>query len=210
MIPARRRGWRAQARASSRCKSRRLPDCETRSHGRISGTRSAPTRQEDSMRARSARLRCSACRAATVPLAVASQRGGAEPTYFDVPRGRASARCRRGARARRRRLLHGAEDAASSASSIPKTGKVEEIPLGPEFGAARRHRRTRRRGVDHRRRPECDRARRPEDARRARLAARQGRRVRQSQHAHVRREGPRLVYRPERLLRPPRSRRPTT
>ena len=47
----------------------------------------------------------------------------------------------------------------------PATGEVREIPLGDGFGAARRDRRARRRAVDHRRRPERDRARRPGDRR---------------------------------------------
>ena len=71
----------------------------------------------------------------------------------------------------------------------PKTGKYEEIPLGPSSAPHGVIVGPGRRAVDHRRRPECDRARRPEDPRGAGVAARQGCRLRQSQHAHVRRKG---------------------
>ena len=87
----------------------------------------------------------------------------------------------------------------------PKTGKFEEIALGSRLRAARRDRRPRRRGVDHRRRSERDRARRRQDPCREGLAAAQGHAERQPQHAHLRPQGPRLVYRAERLLRPARS-----
>ena len=46
----------------------------------------------------------------------------------------------------------------------PKTGKNEEIPLGPRRGAAWRHRRAGRRALGHRGRPERDRPRRSGDA----------------------------------------------
>ena len=116
----------------------------------------------------------------------------------------ASARCGGGAATRRSGLLHGAgHGQARHPRSRDRQGRGN--CAGSQFGAPWRDRRSGRRPVDHRRRPECDRARRPEDPRRARLGARQGRRVRQHEHARVRREGPRLVHGPDRLLRPARS-----
>ncbi len=71
----------------------------------------------------------------------------------------------------------------------PATGKVEEVALGRQLRAARRHRRPRRRAVDHRWRPERDRARRSEDARGQAVGASVVGVERQPQHADVRSAG---------------------
>ncbi len=68
----------------------------------------------------------------------------------------------------------------------PAIGQVEEIPLGREFGAARRRRRPRRRAVDHRRRPERDRSRRRGDAGGARWPLPREAAIREPQHADLR------------------------
>ena len=108
-------------------------------------------------------------------------------------------------RARRAGLLHGAGD-RQARHPRPDDRQVRGDSARPQLGAARRGRRPRRRAVDHRWRPERDRARRLR--RRAPCAC--GRcpptSNTQPQHADLRREGPRLVHRPERLLRPARSR----
>ena len=139
------------------------------------------------------------------PLAPQCRGGGVEPAYFDVARG-AHPHDVAAAPAPGGPVYYTAQTTGKLGILDPEDRQVRGDSAGSQFGAAWRDRRARRRAVDHRRRPECDRARRPEDARGARLAARQGRRVRQPQHAHVRREGPRLVHRPDRLLRPARPR----
>ena len=114
-------------------------------------------------------FRCSSAVAAAAPLApqaAAAARAGL------LRRGArlASARCRGGARAGRARLLHGAGDRPAR-HPRSEDRQVRGNRARPRFRAARRDRRSRRRAVDHRQRPERDRARRPEDPRGARLAA---------------------------------------
>ena len=118
---------------------------------------------------------------------------------------RAPARRRGRAGARRARLLHGAEH-RQARHPRPEDGQGRRDRAGAAVVAARRDRRSRRRPVDHRQRPERDRARRSRHARGEALAAAAGDGLREPQHGDLRPEGPDLVHGPDRHLRPPRPR----
>ena len=120
-------------------------------------------------------------------------------TYFPVPSGGQPARC--GAGAGRHRSSTPAQGSGHLGRLDPQTGKDENSPDRFGLGAAWRHRRPGRRGLDHRRRPERQCALRSEDQGDQRLSAAAGLPQRQSQHRRVRQERRLLVHRPERRAR---------
>ena len=116
---------------------------------------------------------------------------------------RASSRCCGGAGAGRPGVLHGAGH-GQGRRARPHQRQDRGNPARSALGAARCDCRARQRRMDHRRRPERDRALRSEDTPGTRVAPSRGHRLRQSQYPDVRQAGPRLVYRAERILRPSR------
>ncbi|TMG33868.1 MAG: cadmium-translocating P-type ATPase [Chloroflexi bacterium] len=117
-----------------------------------------------------------------------------------VPRHARPGSARRRASGGRRRLVHraalGRARLARSEDGTDEGGQARSW-----LGAARCHRRTGWRAVDHRRRPERDRARRPEDERGEALSAPADVRRGEPQHRGVRPRRDPLVHRPGGLVR---------
>ena len=120
-----------------------------------------------------------------------------------VPRPGRKPASRRRSRARRRRLVHGP---GIGRAGLARSEDRQDAARSPRrrLGAARRHRRPRRRAVDHRRRAERDRPRRPENAARPRLPAARIVGLREPEHRRLRQARRALVHGAERDLRPTR------